>query len=298
MGVKNTKFDGSYATIGADGEIRIPAQPNEPGAVLRQYETTDGKTGEKWEKVYTEISGKITGINFFDGNFGKVLNLIIDDGSEKFSLSVSTQSTFAEDLMKKLPNVDFAQEVLIKPYSFVDKTNNKSKKGCSVIQGENKIASFFTKEVDGGKYEVCNDYPAVPSQTMDKEDWKIYFLQARKFLVGFIEQNIIPVVESMEIIPGMTKQDEEAIDTAIANGTEPEEVPGSIVHGNNAAMAAEQTNPVLENMKTVFPEATEVTGPSAPMQTNTVTAPVAPQVQSGVDMAQGPTPAVPNVPFN
>jgi len=214
MGLKNTKFDGTYASIGADGSIRIPAQANEPGAVLREYELSDGTTGSKWEKIYTEISGKITGINFYDGDYGKVLNVILEDNDGKYSLSVSTQSNFAEDLMKKLPNIDLSSEVVIKPYSFDDKKTGKNRKGCSVIQGENKITNFFIKDLEDGKYEVANGYPPVPNQTMDKEDWKIYFLHARKFLVSFIEQQIIPMVTPID-----------KVDAEVASMEADEEVP-------------------------------------------------------------------------
>ena len=201
MGLKNTKFDGTYASILADGSISVKCEPNTPGAKMREYE--DSQTHEtkiKWEKVYTELSGLITKINFMDGDFGKVLHMRVVDGADVVDLGFSTNSNFGEDLMKKLPNVDFNQPIIIKPYSFDDKVTKKNKKGVSLIQGDRKITSYFSEMVNGKAVSI-NDIPVPEAgKNYDKDDWKVYFITVRKFLVNFIEENVVPLIQNIETI--------------------------------------------------------------------------------------------------
>ena len=60
------KEDKTYASILADGKIHITVPEGTPEASLRTYETSDGKSGSKWELVYTSIIGKITKVGFRD----------------------------------------------------------------------------------------------------------------------------------------------------------------------------------------------------------------------------------------
>lgn len=201
MGLKNTKFDGVYSSVSADGMIRVKADKETPGAKYREYETSDGTKGSKYELEYSELSGKIIGLEFFDGDYGKVLQVKVKDGDEVIVLCLTVSSNFCEDFMKKLPNVDLSKEVTIKPYSFEDKITKKLKKGVTIIQGEEKAANFFIKDLGDNKYGLTNGYPAPEKdKTYDKEDWKIYFMQARKFLVNYITENIIPKINEVEKI--------------------------------------------------------------------------------------------------
>jgi len=174
-----------YAYILADGKIRVQCDENTPGAVRRDYETSDGKTGVKFELVYDKIDGLITFIGFKEGDFGKQLQVEIDG----INLMMNTSSNFGEDLMKKLPNIDLAKPVELSPYNF---TNDKGKsvKGISVVQEEEKITNFF---YDTDAASVTNGYPAPEGDTksFDSDDWKTYFIGARKFLIKYIEENII-----------------------------------------------------------------------------------------------------------
>jgi hypothetical protein len=96
------------------------------------------------------------------------------------------------DLMKKLPNIDFTKEVVIAPYSFED-DNKKTKKGITLMQGENKIKSFFLDE----KGLAINDFPVAQKEIaeMKKDDWTIYFINVTNFLKEYTQNNIVPKVE-------------------------------------------------------------------------------------------------------
>ena len=203
-----TKIDHKdYAYILADGKIRVQSVEGDPEAVKREYETSDGKTGVKFEKVYDKIDGKITFIGFKDGDYGKQLQVEIDG----INLMMNTNSNFGEDLMKKIPNVNLELPVELSPYNF---TNDKGRsvKGISVIQNEEKITNYF---YDAEEAKVINGYPAPEgdTKTFDGDDWKVYFTIARKFLIKYIEENIITKMTLEELPVGgvVTGSDDDEI---------------------------------------------------------------------------------------
>lgn len=181
--LKNTRSNDKYVSILSDGLLHLGATEETEGAIKREYETSDGTKVSKWELVYTELSGMITKVAFQDGDYGKSLRLTVtDDKDESVVLSVNTQNNFGEDLMKKLPNVDLTKGVKFAPYSFED-DKGKKRKGVTVYQDDKKIENFY---YDREKKENTNGYP-VPSlkkgKKWSKEEWKLYFLQARVFLI-------------------------------------------------------------------------------------------------------------------
>lgn len=198
MGLENKKFNGIFASVLATGEISVKCEEDEVGAVKREYEDSQTKEMKiKWEKIYTELSGLITSIKFFEGDYGKLLQLTVDDNGSEVVLGFPTSSNFCEDLMKKLPNVDLGELVIIKPYAFTDKVSKKLKKGVTITQDGEKINSYFSNFIDG-KSVATNGIPEPEvGKKYDTEDWKMYFMVVRKFLVNFITENIIPVLEEV-----------------------------------------------------------------------------------------------------
>lgn len=198
MGLKQREQK-TYANIlQSDGTIRVVVDKDTPGAVLRSYELKDGTKGEKWEKVYHELSGKIKDISFFDGEYGKTIQLVIVD-DEEIILSVGLASNYADDIMKKLPNVKLKEEITIKPHSFKSKKSGKLVRGVNIFQGDSKLFSYFHDE----QKNPINGYPA-PTEVIKKEqdkfdsdDWKDYFRVCNKFLKNYIGENILPGMSSL-----------------------------------------------------------------------------------------------------
>ena len=176
------------SVLGSTGDFRMSVPEGTEGAVRREYESSDGKTGVKFEHVFKSVGGKIVGAEFFEGDYGKNLILTFDfeDGTENIAVSLGTNSPYGEDVMKKLPNIDMNEHVVFSPYAFEDE-KGKTRKGISITQGDEKIKNAF---YDGEKNLL--DYPEVEGENLDKDDWKIYFTQCRKFLVGYVEDNILP----------------------------------------------------------------------------------------------------------
>jgi len=177
-----------FASILSDGNIHITVPEETEGAVLRKYKTSDGKEGQKWERVYKDLVGKITKINFRDGDFGTSLQITVTDKEEvPVTLSMPVASNYAEDIMKKLPNVNLEKLVKLAPYSFKD-DKGKSKKGITVWQyseetnKNEKITNYYYDEV--AKKNI-HGYPE-PKKTkkpLTKDQWKLYFAECRQFLV-------------------------------------------------------------------------------------------------------------------
>ena len=185
--LNNTQEDKLFVSVLADGRLHMTVPEGTEKAIKRTYETSDGKTGEKWELVYTELSGKITDVRFYDGDYGTQLQVTVTDREEKpVVLSLSTGSNYGEDMMKKLLSVDMDKPVRIVPYSFTD-DNGKTKKGITIYQDEKKVQNYF---YDAEKKKNIHDYPdpvfPAGKKKLSTEEWKIYFAQCRVFLINSI----------------------------------------------------------------------------------------------------------------
>ena len=186
-----------YYSVLADGKFHHSVPEGTPGAVKREYETSDGKVGVKYDIIAESIAGKIEAITIREGEYGKQLQVVFaGDGSDDPAVTVSLNlsSKFAEDLLKKLPNIKTDEEVKLVPYAFEDA--GKKKAGITVYQSGEKVSGYYHEMVKKGKKEVLspkNGYPEVPEESSkwDSDDWKIFFTQARKFLVSELEKNPI-----------------------------------------------------------------------------------------------------------
>lgn len=191
--LKKGSDDVTFASVLADGKIHISVPEGTEGAIVRKYETSDGKEGSKIEMVYKELIGKITKINFYEGDFGRQLQVTITDKGESIVLSLGTSSNYGEDMMKKLMNVDLDKKVKIVPYSFLD-DKKKSKKGITIWQMEDgeavKIANYF---YDADKKKNIHGYPEPKEpkkgKVISKDQWKLYFGEVREFLVETLTEH-------------------------------------------------------------------------------------------------------------
>jgi len=181
-----------YISIKADGLFHEKVDKDTEGAVLREYTLKDGTEGSKWELLYRSVDNVfIKGIRFEDSDYGEnILTTLVDAEGNEVVWSESTGSNFGTDYMKKLPNLDFSAKVSIKPYAFEDE-NGRDRRGVSIFQ-EDKVQGYF---YDGEKN--TNGFPEPESKEMSKDDWKVYFIQVKKFLTNYTKENIIPKFEGV-----------------------------------------------------------------------------------------------------
>ncbi len=193
MSLTPAKADRTYASVLADGKIHVTVPEGTEGAVVRKYKTSDDKEGSKTEFVYGELIGKITKVGFYEGDYGRQLQVTVEDGKEKpVVLSLSTSSNYGEDIMKKLINVDLEKFVKIVPYSFVDE-KKKSKKGITIWQKNaegksEKVKNYFWDE-ESEKYVKGYPEPKKSKKPLSKDQWKLYFGEVREFLVEKITEH-------------------------------------------------------------------------------------------------------------
>ena len=189
-----------YYTV-HDGTFRVQVPANHPEAVQRDWETKDGKSGTKHERHVKALFGKVTGVRIQDGDYGKNLNVYLDqnEDGETPCITLSVSSRYGEDLLKKLPAMT-AQEYRFMPFDFVDEKNAERRiKGISVTSkdGEEKftvkVPNFF---YDAEAKKNLNGYPDPTDE--DKEDWAFYFKKANKFLVKYAEEKVVPKYQPLE----------------------------------------------------------------------------------------------------
>ena len=196
MAHTETKDEGIYFNVMADGKFHQTVPEGTEGAVLREGELKDGTTFSKWEKLFSDISGKITKIEFYDGNYGKNLILTIEDeGYEPVKVSLNTSQNFGEDMLKKILAIDLEQPVKLVPYSLIDDKTKKSKKGITVYQNDEKIQSYFhSYDTETKVTTPLHGYPKAPvakkGKTISADEWKLWFGQCRLFMINFIEDKL------------------------------------------------------------------------------------------------------------
>lgn len=196
MGFGNTREQKQFATVLADGQFHLKVPEGTEGAIIRTYETSDKKVGTVTEMVYSELIGKITKVNFQEGNYGRQLQLTVDDGkNEPVIVSLGTSSNYGEDAMKKLINIDLNKFLKIVPYAFTDE-KGKKKKGITFWQkndatGKNeKIKNYF---YDEEAKKNINGYPEPKKgkggKPLTTDQWKLYFGECREFLIEKITEH-------------------------------------------------------------------------------------------------------------
>tara|TARA_R110000851_G_scaffold29_7_gene140 strand:- start:1862 stop:2575 length:714 start_codon:yes stop_codon:yes gene_type:complete len=232
MGMHKRETTPFLQILGSTGDFRQTVDKETPGAKFREYETSDGKKGSKYELAFDMVDGMIEKIAFHDGDFGKnlLIKMNFEDDSEGVTIAVGCSTPFGEDFMKKMPAIDFSKRIEITPYSLED--GDKTRKGVSLKQDGEKIKNFFYDgENDTNGYPVAED----DTSKYDTDDWKIHFTKCRKFLVKYLEENIMP--KFADVVTEAEKT--EAQQNAEFEGTE--EVAETTVPSGNVATPSAAT---------------------------------------------------------
>jgi hypothetical protein len=171
------------------GNMAEASEEGVEGAVKREYETSDGKKGVKFEILHKDLTGFIVGVAFEDSRFGEKANIRIQKGTDVAQISFTTDSKYFIDFSRKLPNVDLSQEVTLNPYDF-EPEEGKRLTGVSMKQGGEKVADYYW---DGKK--TRKGFPEVSKEERkdyDKDDWKMFFLKLKKYLKKEVQGLTIP----------------------------------------------------------------------------------------------------------
>lgn len=197
--LEQTSTNREYISVKAGGKFHKSVPVGTPGAVLREGVLKDGSSFSKTELLYNAVSGKISSVGIYEGKFGTSLNLIITEGEKEVVASFSTLDKFGEDMMHKVLNIDMNKIVRIVPYSM--EVDGKTRSGVTVYQDEKKITSAFKvyDEISGRTTSVSGfpEFPvAVGTKKPSKEDYQIYNMQARKFMLEKINERFSSTVDT------------------------------------------------------------------------------------------------------
>ena len=212
MGLENRRNSGAdFVSILADGKFHLEVEKDTEGAILREYETSDKKTGSKYELLFDTLEGMITSLTFREGEFGSQLYMGIND----VVVCMGVASSYAEDVMKKVPNINFDKPITLQPYAFED-DNKKTRKGVTLTQDGQKLTNYFYDPV--AKKNI-NGYPEPTgdTKTFTKEHWKAYFGGARMFLMDYITKHHLKEMEKSEadkLYEGMPPSVQDSTDKA------------------------------------------------------------------------------------
>lgn len=217
MALNPKQVSGNYLSI-IGGTLRKNVPEGTQGAIRREYETSDNKKGVKFELEYGSLEGNVVAIRFHESDYGKQVSIGIKDG-QTYYVQMPLKSRFAIDLMKKLPNVDIAQKIELKPFDFED-DKGKTVKGVSITQNGEKVKNFFFNEET--KKQDLYDFPQPENsgQDFDSDDWQAYFNGVAKFLQNYVTLNIVSKLEQLD--PNDEVQREEELPTDELN---PEDIP-------------------------------------------------------------------------
>ena len=224
MELKSKFGSRTFISVLADGKFHQTVPEGTVNSIKREYEDKQGGKHSKIELVYDEASGYISKLSFNENEYGKSLNIEIDgDGT----ISLNVESNFADDFMKKLPNVDLTQKVTLAPYAFED-DNKRNRRGITIYQNGSKIENAFW---DSEKKLPKGELPKAEGDTegFDKDDWKMHFMRVRKFLVSNTEKiagNMGSFIKP-NVATGMKKQAATSLDSIEypEEDIDPEDIP-------------------------------------------------------------------------
>lgn len=187
-----------------EGTLKQSVKEGTLGAEARSWQA-GGKSGVAHEITFPAAFGKITNVSFFDGEYEgkkfKTLNITLDENEDGKTpvIGVGVTTKYAQDIMKKLPNVNFEEEVRIRPYSYVPEGEEKNVVGVEITQRDKegkftkKCDNYFIKNVfkDGQeRWLPTNGYPErnKPWSEQTEAEREIYKITAKSFLIEHTEK--------------------------------------------------------------------------------------------------------------
>jgi len=175
-----------------------PSTKDDPKATARTYVDDDDVEHTRYEIVFDDVVGYITGMVNDPGDFGDRLRIFMT-GSEgtEFVLTVPYLH-FGEGFLKIAPGINFNNIVRLNPYRMTPKDKDRDIMGISVSQPPEddplndeygdwvKIKNHYVSKDDKGKYTNLYGMPEFPDKA-SKDEVKLYFMQVLIFLKKTID---------------------------------------------------------------------------------------------------------------
>ena len=189
--IQNTK---RYIKVVSTGGFAEKVSEDTEGAVKREWTVPSrggepAKSGVVFEKLYRGISGYITRATINDSEYGTSLLVNVESGGEEVTVTMSLDSEFGQDFLKKAPNIEPSEPVSLNAWNLEDETG-KTRRGLSIKQNDEKIVDAYTSYDAETKTRTYNNgYPEPPKGVMTSDKWKLYFMNTRVWLRDYTEEN-------------------------------------------------------------------------------------------------------------
>ena len=110
-----------------------------PQFATQEFKKIDGTVGSRQGARYDSLTGVIAGVEIkTHDQYGESIQTKIVSGGEAFTLSISTNNRYSQDMMKALLKLDLSLPMMLRPYDFTNK-ENKRVQGISFMQNGQKV---------------------------------------------------------------------------------------------------------------------------------------------------------------
>ena len=125
------------------------------------------------EIFHGSVIGLIEKISLESSDYGKQWAIVLDTTQvgkepEKTILKIGIKNSYAKGIIWSLPNIDLNDDVMIKPYAFTPKGEDKERVGNTVYQWS-EAASNWSKVAQAYSKDRPNGLPKLKEMTLDGE---------------------------------------------------------------------------------------------------------------------------------
>ena len=176
---------------------KIAQRITEPSSTSKSRTLESGKVIH--EELYDTLEGRITGIQFKDGDYGQQLIISMENEGDVAHLQMPLSSSPASGFLKALPNVQPGALIKFKPK--MEEKDGKRKTSLVLSQGGQGVKWFWTKD-NPGELPSMKKIKVKGKETWDDSD-QIDYLKAYvtdEFLpkIGKSKTDNQPAVEADE----------------------------------------------------------------------------------------------------
>jgi hypothetical protein len=176
---------------------KIAQRIAEPSSTSKSRTLESGKVIH--EELYDTLEGRITGIQFKDGDYGQQLIISMENEGDVAHLQMPLSSSPASGFLKALPNVQPGALVKFKPS--MKEENGKRKTSLFLSQGGQGVKWYWTKDNPG-------DLPSMKKiKVKGKETWddsdQIDYLKA------YVTEQFLPKIKDVNAAPPAVEADED-----------------------------------------------------------------------------------------
>ena len=152
MGVGTETGGGQWLSV-VKGNLTQRVKAGTENAVERILEKGPNTGTTVHELRFNYLEGSLEKVYLQETDFGKSWVFVVDDGANKFNLTVGYSSGYASGLLARLPNIDVADVIKIKSF-YIKGDDDKYRGYLTIEQGGQKIAKAYTKEEPNGCPEI------------------------------------------------------------------------------------------------------------------------------------------------